>query len=226
MIPKYIFQTHKSISYLQTKPKLLQCMYSWKRHSDFQYFFYTNEMCYSFIKTHFDEQVLKAYDKLPLAVMKADLWRYCILYHYGGIYADMDTICLGSPQLFLNESLLTIVPENETHLCNWVFSAPPKSIFLKKIIDLSTQRILENKIKGEHIIHYLTGPCVFTDGIEMVLKENNQPIFKNKKEYHHYPQSSLLRVFHPERFHKKIVYHLFTGQDNNGWINERNTFLI
>ena len=31
--------------------------------------------------------------KLSLKVMKGDLWRYCVVYHYGGIYADADTIC-------------------------------------------------------------------------------------------------------------------------------------
>jgi mannosyltransferase OCH1-like enzyme len=168
----------------------------------------------------------KAYGLLPLAVMKADLFRYCIIYHYGGIYADTDTICLIKPNLFINNSLLTIVPENETHLCQWVFSAPKKSPILKSVIDLSVERILSIKeMKGEHIIHYLTGPDVFTDGIELYLKKHNMPIFQNKTNYYQYPRK-IMNVFNPYIFHKKMVLHLFTGQDEDGWCNERNTKLL
>ena len=35
---------------------------------------------------------------LPIAVMKADLWRYCVIYKYGGIYADADTVCKINPK--------------------------------------------------------------------------------------------------------------------------------
>ena len=169
----------------------------------------------------------KAYQKLPIKVMKADLWRYCIIYEYGGIYADTDTICKVDPTIFLTDSLLTIVPENNVNLCQWVFSAPPKSPILKEVIELSVKKILNiDKIKGEHIIHSLTGPGVFTEGIESYLKKNNKPIFtNNKKLYHKYPDSSELSVFNCDFFHKNIVKHLFTGQDLDGWCIERDKLL-
>jgi mannosyltransferase OCH1-like enzyme len=220
-IPKNIYQTHNSINYINTKPKLVKSLTSWVKHTkEFNYFFYNNEMCDDFIKNNFDEKVYKAYSILPIPVMKADLWRYCIIYHYGGIYADTDTVCKINPNIFINDSLLTIVPENETHLCQWVFSAPKNSPILKSIIDLSVERILNTPIKGEHIIHYLTGPALFTDGIEKYLIENNYPIFDNKKNYHNYPNPILL-VFNYNNFHKNIVQHLFAGQDEDGWCKER-----
>jgi mannosyltransferase OCH1-like enzyme len=225
-IPKNIYQTHKSINYINTKPKLVKAIKSWIKHGkEFNYFFYNNEMCDDFIKNNFDENVYKAYSMLPIAVMKADLWRYCIIYHYGGIYADTDTVCKINPNIFINDSLLTIVPENETHLCQWVFSAPKNSPILKSIIDLSVERILNTPIKGEHIIHYLTGPALFTDGIEKYLIENNYPIFDNKKNYHNYPNPILI-VFNYDNFHKNIVQHLFAGQDEDGWCKERYVKLI
>lgn len=220
-IPKNIYQTHKSLIYINTKPKLVKGMRSWLKNSkEFSYFFYNNQMCDDFIKNNFDENVYKAYSMLPIDVMKADLWRYCIIYHYGGIYADTDTVCKINPNIFINDSLLTIVPENETHLCQWVFSAPKNSPILKSIIDLSVERILNTPIKGEHIIHYLTGPALFTDGIEKYLIENNYPIFENKKNYHNYPNPILI-VFNYDNFHKNIVQHLFAGQDEDGWCKER-----
>jgi mannosyltransferase OCH1-like enzyme len=158
--------------------------------------------------------IYKAYQKLPIKVMKADLWRYCVIYEYGGIYADTDTVCKIVPSIFINNSMLTIVPENSSHLCQWVFSAPAKS------------PILREEIKGEHIIHYLTGPALFTDGIENYLKKNNKPVFLDKKLYHNYPDSSILKVFNCDIFHKNMVKHLFTGQDNDGWCKERNEKLL
>ena len=223
MIQKNIFQTHKSIKYLynNNKNKILNAMKSWKIHSNnFNYYFYNNEMCDIFIKENFDENVYKAYSMLPLGVMKADLWRYCILYKKGGIYADADTVCLVNPEIFLTDALITVVPENKTHLCQWVFSAPANSPILKSIIDLSVERILNTEIKGEHIVHYLTGPGVFTDGIEKYLKENNKPIFTNRKNYYKYPEP-ILKVFNFNNFHNNIVKHFFAGQDKNGWSNER-----
>jgi len=224
MIPKNIFQTHKSINYIKSKPKLVNAVKSWMKYNrsdNFKYHFYDDKMCNDFMKHFFDGPTYEAYQRLPLSVMKADLWRYCVIYKFGGIYADVDTICNISPNIFINESLLCLVPENSTHLCQWVFSAPPNSPILKSIIDLSTERILNTiEIKGEHIIHYLTGPGVFTNGIELFLKENNKVTFENKKNYYKYPDS-ILNVFNYDVFHKKIVIHLFTGQDEDGWCDER-----
>ena len=144
--------------------------------------------------------------RLPLAVMKADLWRYCVIYYYGGIYADTDTICNVNPNIFINNSLLTIVPESDKiHLCQWVFAGQKESPFLKSIINLSVERILSIKeIKGEHIVHYLTGPGVFTDGLEAYLLKINYPIFtSNRKNYYNYPKPEL-KVFNPLVFDLKI----------------------
>ena len=227
LIPKNIFQTHKSMNYIRTKSKIYNATNSWKKYAnEFNYYFFNDKMCDEFIKNNFDENIYKAYSILPMAVMKADLWRYCVIYKYGGIYADTDTICKINPNIFINDSLLTIVPENKTHLCQWVFSAPENSAILKTIIDLSVERILNTSIKGEHIIHNLTGPGVFTDGIELYLKNNNNPIFtENRINYFHYP-NPILKVFNYFNFHKNIVVHLFTGQDKDGWCDERNVKLL
>jgi mannosyltransferase OCH1-like enzyme len=220
--PKNIFQTHKSKKYIESKPKLFGAIKSWLNYAkEFNYFFYDNEMCDDFIKNNFDEKIYKAYCMLPMAVMKADLWRYCIIYKYGGIYSDTDTVCKVNPNIFINDSLLSIAPENGTgFFCQWTFSAPANSPILKTIIDLSVERILNTPIKGEHIIHYLTGPALFTDGIELYLKNNNNSVFEDKVNYVNYP-SKILKVFEPKSFHENIINHLFAGDDEDGWKKER-----
>jgi mannosyltransferase OCH1-like enzyme len=222
-IPKNIFQTHKSKYYVLIKPKVLNAMLSWKKwEPEFNYYFYNDNECEKFMREKMGGDIYTAYQRLPMAVMKADLFRYCVIYYYGGIYADADTICKIKPVLFNNNSLLTMVPEpGDNFLCQWVFAAPKSSPILKSIIDLSVERILQiPEIKGEHIIHYLTGPAVFTDGIEKYLKEKNLPIYENKDQYYKYP-NPCLKVFHPLIFHQKRVIHLYTGSDNDGWKKER-----
>jgi mannosyltransferase OCH1-like enzyme len=229
-IPKNIYQTHKSFNYILNNKDLRDAYLSWNKlkSSGFNHYFYDNAMCDRFIKDNFEKRIYDAYCMLPLPVMKADLWRYCIIYKYGGIYADLDTISLYDPHIFLSDGLLTIVPENSTHLCQWVFSAPKESPLLKTIIDLSIERIEQTPkpIKGEHIIHYLTGPGLFTDGIEKYLSKNNYPLFKmDRTRYRNYPYN-VIRVFNHINFHKGIVKHLFTGSRPDGWAKQRDKLLL
>jgi len=223
IIPKNIFQTHKSFKYIQTKPKLVNAMKSWTRFSnEFNYCFYDNKLCEQFMMQNFSGKIYDAYKKLPMGVMKADLWRYCIIYRYGGIYADIDTICNVNPNIFINNSYLTVAPELGTnYFCQWTFSAPQGSPILKYIIDLSVDRIINiSEIKGEHIIHYLTGPSCFTDGIINYLKNNNLPVFNDTINYVKYP-STKLAVFNCVNFHNKFIKHLFADDNSDRWTKER-----
>lgn len=228
-IPKNIFQTHKSFSYLKKKPHLLKSMKSWTKYAEnneFNYYFYDNETCDKFMKENMDARTYSAYRLLPMGVMKADLWRYCVIYKYGGIYADVDTICNVNPNIFITDALLVVTSEPTcNYFCQWTFAGAPGSPILKTIIDLSVERILSTPIKGEHIIHYLTGPSLFSDGIDKYLKENGLPTFNNKIEYFNYP-STILRVFNPQKFHNKFIIHLFAGSNNDGWKAERYNVLM
>ena len=132
--------------------KLRNACNSWSKNTDYNYKFYNDEQCDNFIYDFFPE-IKEVYDKSPLKVMKADLWRYCIIYKYGGIYADADadadTILLQNPSFLTNycnkDIVIVIVPQNNTHFCQWVFSAPVNSPVLKAVIDLSVERIRETK---------------------------------------------------------------------------------
>lgn len=183
-IPKNIFQTHKSLEYIETQPSLVEAMNSWKKwSSDFNYTFYDDNEMRKFIEEYCSQEILEAYDKLPIMVMKADLWRYCIIYHFAGIYADTDTICKTNPHIFIkNRALLVVTPEdNNEHFCQWIFASPAKSPILKTIIDTSVQRIKDTyNFNRDNITHYLTGPGVFSDGILNYLLENNLSYHSSK----------------------------------------------
>lgn len=46
-----------------------------------------------FVQSFFGNHVHAVYAAFPLGVMRADFWRYAILYAHGGVYADVDTKC-------------------------------------------------------------------------------------------------------------------------------------
>jgi len=228
MIPKNIFQTHKSRQYIESIPILENAVLSWKKNKHFKHYFSDDYQCEEFIRIFFPE-IKDVYDRLPMKVMKADLWRYCIIYKYGGIYADTDTVLKVDP-LFLtnhNNKELVVVPENDVHFCQWVFAAPPKSPIIKMIIDLSVERIRNTKdVKGEHIIHYLTGPAVFTDGIKKYLSSKKNYINMNGiLEYENIKYDDIF-IFRSRFFHKYMVNHLFSGGWSNGWTKERDRLLM
>jgi len=237
MIPKNIFQTHKSRQYRVSIPILSNALHSWKRNKHFKHYFSNDYQCDEFIRIFFPE-IKDVYDRLPMKVMKADLWRYCIIYKYGGIYADTDTVLKVDP-LFLtnhNNKELVVVPEDDVHFCQWVFAAPANSAILKSIIDLSVERIRNTKeIKGEHIIHYLTGPGVFTDGIIRYFHKNKINIKNvghlNSHSIDQYDNRNIYQyennfidnifVFNTRIFHRNMVIHIGSGNWDNGWKNER-----
>jgi len=228
IIPKRIFQTHKTIEYVKNQPATRSAINSWRKFvPEFGYHFYTDSMCDAFMKTEMEPlfpNIYNAYRRLPLSVMRADLWRYCVVYKYGGIYTDSDTICKCNPILFTRyPTQLICAIENNTHLCNWTFAAPALSPVLKQVIELCIERILSIKvIKGEHVVHFLTGPAAFTDGIEKYMIINNIQTFKEKSKYAVYKNPTII-VLEEGSFNNKYVKHLFHG--DKGWKIERDILL-
>jgi len=241
-IPKKIFQTHKSCEYIESNKTLKNATMTWKKSKnfDFEYHFYSNVQMDNFMKKmdNIFPGIKEQYDRLPLPVMKADLWRYCVIYHYGGIYADVDTKLMVNPNIFINSPFVNLitVPENNVHMCQWVFAAKKNSPVLKAIIELSLQKLKNQKvIKGEHIVHFLTGPKVFTEGIlnylitkdKTIIKDENFNLWKqNKLQGHGIFKNYGIGIFsNASQFHTKIVAHLFSGQWKDGWCTMRDKVL-
>ena len=116
---------------IYAKKNIIYATFSWKRHKNFNYQFYDNKRCSLFMKENFFPEIYRAYNRLPLGIMKTYLWRYCIIYKYGGIYADSDTVSLTNNLDFLvdRSAHLVLTSENDVHFCQWVFVAPPIVLF-------------------------------------------------------------------------------------------------
>jgi len=139
MIPKNIFQTWK------TKPlteDLENIMKTWiKMNPSYSYKFYDDNDCIEFMK-NFDQRVYRAYKKIIPGAFKADLWRYCVLFEFGGFYCDVDTICVGSIDYFLDETIdftspidIAMSKNYEYNLFNAFIGSKAKSKVMKNCIE-------------------------------------------------------------------------------------------
>ena len=109
-IPKLLFQTWKTTP----SPQLQQIINTWKTHyPDHEYTLHDDAECDTFIKTNFDARIYAAYSRIIPGAFKADLWRACVLYIHGGIYADVDTICTSSLQIPSNIEFVTPIDLNQ-----------------------------------------------------------------------------------------------------------------
>lgn len=221
IIPKKIFQTHKSLEYVRNYPILRDATESWQQFRDFEYSFSNDADCDEFIKNEFDSNVYNAYQSLPIPILKSDFWRYCVIYHHGGIYADTDTDCLITPyDLILPKKDLILVPENEVHMCQWIFSAKPKHPALKRVIDRMVAKIEEGVDTNEpHFVHKYTGPGMFTNGLKDYFSEVGIPLHSNIMSYENMDQDRI--YVHDVSLHQRIR-HNFTGWKPDGWLYNLN----
>lgn len=225
-----VFQTHQNKAFIDERPLLKESQDSWKKVAD-KYEFYDNDRCLKFIKDNFDDSVRQAYEKVPLNVMRADLWRYCVVYKYGGLYADADSYWTGTKiqlhKIFDTKAELTVFPEltargvNETgYYTQWIFSGKKGSPILKSVIDLSVSRILKAKNfeYDDGLVHHMTGPAVFTEGIRLWQKANGLSVGSKNLLDNVDVESEGLRVL-PRSIGYTLAKHVSVSADKDfeGW---------
>ena len=135
-IPKIIHQTYKNHNLPGTYK---MCQTEIKRlHPDFEYRFYTDEDMDRLMKTEFPEYYDK-FNELPRMIMKIDMFRYFLMYKYGGLYTDMDYLMFNNFDM-LNEKV--VIPcnredENGNNIClgNCIFASQPNHPYWKSLMD-------------------------------------------------------------------------------------------
>ena len=72
---------------------------------EFNYFFFDElNDCKKFIFDNYPDYIYNAYNQLKPNEYKNDLWKYCILYKYGGIYIDTKFYCKYKLINFINNN--------------------------------------------------------------------------------------------------------------------------
>ena len=170
MIPKIIWQTYKD-PFNQLQPYMVDAINTWRNlNPDFEYRYMDDTQAAEFVLNEYGQEWHNIFINLPVGVMRGDLWRYMVIYKYGGVYADLDTECLNPISNWLNEEYEMIVcPETDIHFCQWTFAASAGHPILKSVLDTIKERLLNPLYGSPHFVHTHTGPAIWTEGINKVL---------------------------------------------------------
>lgn len=166
------------------------------KNPQFTFFIYDDADCRKMIETFYPPEVVEAFDTLKPGAYKADLWRLCVLYLWGGIYMDCKL------QTVKRFRLLEIVDKE-----HFVIDRPPGCIYNALIVCKSGNPILKEGIdqivKNVKARYYGRGPLSPT-GPEMLGRivanynltlemkyPNNHPehiMYKNRLILRNYPE--------------------------------------
>ena len=122
------------------------CHESWRRRfSDFEHFLWNDDSdLISFIETHYPDYA-PAFKRMPTLIMRVDFIRYAILYHYGGIYADMDMYCYRNfyDELDAQKAHIVELDCSDYPVENSLMAAPRNHPFFYQCLNQAHQRFIK-----------------------------------------------------------------------------------
>jgi mannosyltransferase OCH1-like enzyme len=229
MIEKIIWQTYET-PYEELPEYATFSIQTWKDHNpDWEHKYMSGPDREKFFKDNFSDEVYNTYINLPLGVMKAGLWRFGILYIYGGIYADMDTHCKSPISSWMENGydVFLDIERDTPWLATQVIASKKGSPILKAAIDLCVERCSNGVIEHNHMVHYYTDVQMFTDALYKEL--NVEPYKKHINEWSPelmemtFLKDNNVKIFYGKdarRLLDKDVVHLYWGDDReSGWIS-------
>ena len=110
-IPKVIYLSYK------TKNIPNYIIPNWQKlYPDYEIKLYDNDDCIKFLKDEYGQEYVDIFNFIKDGPIKADFWRVCILYKYGGIYLDMDIVCKKNLDSFLEYDFVIAKSSNISNL--------------------------------------------------------------------------------------------------------------
>ena len=109
---------HRLYNTTSQSPNFSRLTESWKQQYGWEYRFYNDDEAADFISTHFPPEVRQAYDDLLPGAFKADLFRYCALFVYGGVYADVDVMLTSKLEVAIDDDVGFMIPQDSVSTLN------------------------------------------------------------------------------------------------------------
>lgn len=166
-IPTIIHQTWKDD---RVPPTLAEYSSSWRAHHPaWEHRLWTDAMNRAFIAAHYPE-FLAQYDRYPEPIQRADAIRYFLLYHYGGLYVDLDFRCLRPFDPLLEGKSCVLGQEAKENcalfkrtriVCNALMAATPRHPFFRAVIDALPEYAARGASAADPVLE-TTGPFMLT----------------------------------------------------------------
>lgn len=209
--------------------KLEKYRNSWITHNpNWKYICWDFKRCKDLITQHFPEY-LEMYNKYPHHIQRCDCIRYFILFRYGGLYADMDFMCVRPWNQVLIDypsDLYIVETPNKMnsemiHVSNSLMYAGVKGHSYWKYVFIEMVKNQEPPgYYGRHLtIMYSTGPCI----INRVFRRYEKELNLNFYPYKLFHPFGLIKEEDVNKSGEKIyAYHLGKGS----WEQGDSKFLI
>jgi mannosyltransferase OCH1-like enzyme len=160
-IPKIIVQTDSKI---QVPDRMFSAMKTiLEQNPEYEYIYYDDTAARKFLVKHYNNEIVKAYDRYIPGACKADLFRYCFLYKYGGVYFDSGMVCLNSLRNLIDENDEFISPEDDGRrgIYNAFMCSIPGHPLLKEVINQLLKNV-RDRFYGKTSLE-IGGPVMFGD---------------------------------------------------------------
>ena len=228
---KIPFIVHQTFYTTKLPPQIVKIIqYNKKLNPKFKFIFYDDDDCVNFIKSYFNERIYNGYMMLNncYGAMKADFFRYCILYKIGGVYLYIKSKINVPLGLIIKEDDCCILDlprnnlepwrKNNPTYEQWLLMFEPNHPYLNEMIEQMVTNIenrYEPKIPGYVILNskqkilQLTGP----DGLARAINQcNKNNIIKHRNiDYNKYftiafknYQSMYIKKKHYSRYNEPL----------------------
>lgn len=205
MIPKIIHQTW----YKKDLPTPIQVSIDnmMRLNKDYDYYLYDDIEMKNFVHDNYDEKIIKAFDSIEIGAMKADLWRYLVLYKFGGVYLDIDSLIFADLSNLITDDRAIITREGNFNLfVQWMLIFPKNHPLLKICIEKCVDNIMGSTKQD---VTKMTGPNVFSDSIrqfthdELIYSKSddeiNTQIQDKKLRVYSFDYRGFAHYYHPNR---------------------------
>jgi mannosyltransferase OCH1-like enzyme len=201
LVPRIVHQTWFENVSKEKYPNMSRLIQSFQQ-SGWEYKFYTDEVARHMLEVHFPPEVVETYDTLKPGAFKADLFRYCILLIYGGVYSDMDVLLESNLDVAIAPDVGFVVPVDEPgtpvnkRMCLWngFIAAAPGHPFLAEAIETVVNNVRNRFTSVDvdatfcpdpelSILHafdtlFSAGPCLLGSVVNKVLGRHGQTQFE------------------------------------------------
>jgi len=184
--PKIIHQVY---GFWDSKiPRKIQSrMDTWKKfHPDYEHKLWDKKTSRNFIKEHY-AWFLPVYDSYWYAIQRADAIRYFFLYHYGGLYSDIDLEPLKCITPLLekhkNKGCILYRSPNSELLTNDFMVSKARNPFWKKVwYELLVNNNFKSVSKHLTVMH-TTGPLLLDSAFENMIYRRKKYVYVIHAKY-------------------------------------------
>jgi hypothetical protein len=175
-IPSLIWQSHESEDSIPESCHF--AIHSWiSLNPGWEYHFCSQDDRGDFLGSFYSSEVAELYGSLEAGQLRDDLWRYAVLYEFGGVCCDIDTRCRAPIDDWIdpgNEKGLHASCENDgVSFCRHAIFSRPRHEVLHFALEATLERCLSGK-EG----NFAGGgePDVWTHAVFMYLGRSEDPM--------------------------------------------------